>query len=287
MKISRLLLLCLAVIPVSAQQPGPGEILRRAIEINQQDWNEAAHYDYYERERDGATSKTYHVIMLYDSPYSRLVAVNDQPLSAEEEAKAQERFANIAAERQNESPEGRERRVARYRKERERDRVLMTEIARALDFTLAGREIWHGREVYVLKGTPHPGYRPPTEEGKALTGMQGTLWIDATTFHWVKAEAEVVRPVWIAGFVARVQPGTHFVLEQMPVGDGLWAPQHYAMQAHAKVLFVYSYKSQEESTYFDYQKRGTERAHMAIDQQQKEPNNTSIKPLYHAASANR
>ncbi len=257
------LLFVLGVIPGFAQQPVPGDIIRRAVEVNQRDWNEAVHYDYYEREQDAGNTKTYHVVMLDGSPFSRLVAVNDQPLSGEAEAKEQERFANALSEREKEIPAARERRVARYRDERERDRVLMAEITRALDFTLAGQENWDGRKVYVLKGKPHPGYLPINQEAKALTGMRGTLWIDAATFHWVKAEAEVVQPVWMAGFVARVQPGTRFVLEQMPVGDGLWMPRHYAMQAHAKVLFVFSYKSQEESTYFGYHKSGTQLANTA------------------------
>ena len=268
MKIRGVLLLSvLAVIPVFAQQLEPREILARAVATTERDWDEALNYDYYEREQDEGKTKTYHVVMLHNSPYSRLVATNDQPLSADEEAKAQEHFANTASERQGEAPEARERRIARYRKERERDRALMTEMTRALDFTLTGREILSGHEVYVLKGTPRPGYRPSNEQAKALTGMRGTLWIDVVNFHWVKAEAEVVRPVWMEGFVARIQPGTRFVLEQMPVAGGLWVPRHYSMQARAKVLFLFSYKSQEESTYFGYQKRGSEPVHMARGQQ--------------------
>ncbi len=265
MKIHRVLLLSvLAVIPVCAQQLGPAEIIARSVEVTQRDWDGAVSYDYYEREQNVDTTKTYHVVMLEGSPYNRLVAINDHPLSAEDEATAEERFTRTASERQRESSEAREGRIARYRNERERDRVLMTEITRALEFTLAGRETFKGHDVYVLKGTPRRRYRPPNEEAKALTGMRGTLWIDAVNFHWVKAEAEVVNPVWMKGFVARLQPGTRFVLEQMPAADGLWMPQHYAMQARAKVLFLFAYNSQEESTYFGYHKRGAEPAHVAL-----------------------
>jgi hypothetical protein len=69
------------------------------------------------------------------------------------------------------------------------------------------------------------------------------------------------------GFIARIQPGTRFVLEQMPVAGGLWLPQHYSMQARAKVLFLFSYNSQEESTYFGYHKRGAAPVHMALGKQ--------------------
>ena len=110
------------------------------------------------------------------------------------------------------------------------------------------------REVYVLKGTPRADYRPPNKQAKALTGMQGTLWIDTATFHWIKAEAEVVRPVWMYGFVARIEPGTHFELEQEPIVTGLWMPSHFSMEANAKVLLIFPHYEQDDITYFSYHK---------------------------------
>jgi len=40
----------------------------------------------------------------------------------------------------------------------------------------------------VLKATPRPGYEPPNNEAKVLTGMEGKLWIDEKTFQWVKSK---------------------------------------------------------------------------------------------------
>jgi hypothetical protein len=87
-----------------------------------------------------------------------------------------------------------------------------------------------------------------------LKGMRGELWIDVKTFQWVKVEAHVVKPVSIAGFLARVEPGTRFELENMPVDDGVWLPRHFAMQSHAKILMLFNKKSQENETYSDYRK---------------------------------
>lgn len=49
--------------------------------------------------------------------------------------------------------------------------------------------------------------------------MRGTLWIEKSTFQWVRVEAEVFRPVSIEGFLAQVQPGTRFLLDQAPVSE--------------------------------------------------------------------
>jgi hypothetical protein len=128
-----------------------------------------------------------------------------------------------------ESASEREHRVGQYQRERDRDHVLLEELTKAFDFTLTGKEMLGSQEVYVLKGTPRADYRPPSGYAKALTGMQGTLWIDTENFHWVKAEAEVVRPIQIDGFVARIEKGTIFELEQAPIAEGSRSRQPYEL----------------------------------------------------------
>jgi len=240
----------------SAQQLGPKEIIQRSIEVNRRDWDAAPSYDYVQRERDGDKSKTYERIMLAGSRYERLVAVDDKPLSADDEAKEQHRFQKAIAQRQQESPDERKERIGKYQNEIDRDHVLIRELIKALDFTLSGQQMLGLREVYVLKGTPRADYRPPNKQARALTGMQGTLWIDTATFHWVKAEAEVVRPVRIYGFVARIEPGTHFELEQTPIADGLWMPNHFVMDAKATVFLLFPHYERDDITYFSYHKPG-------------------------------
>jgi hypothetical protein len=165
-------------------------------------------------------------------------------------------LAGAVAQRQRESPSEREHRVGQYQKEIDRDHAPMGELTKALDFTLSRKEMLGRHEVYVLKGAPRADYCPPNKYAKALTGMQGTLWIETGDFHWVKAEAEVVRPVWIYGFVARIEPGTHFELEQTPIAKGLWMPSHFVMKAKAGVLLLFPHYEQDDITYFSYHKPG-------------------------------
>ena len=78
--------------------------------------------------------------------------------------------------------------------------------------------------------------------------------------QWVKVEATVVHPVSIVGFLARVDPGTRFELENMPVAEKLWLPKHFAMKAAAKVLFLFNHNEQQDQTFFDYRKGGADRS---------------------------
>jgi hypothetical protein len=250
----RVLLLLLCAVSAHGAPIDVDSVMQRSVAANRRDWSAAPDYSYSERDRDGNTSKTYDVRMILGSPYRRLVAVNDEPLAPREEQK-QQRLMNAALQRRRaESPAKRAARIGKYQKERKRDRLLMDQLVEAFDFAFLGEEKLGAYDVYLMKATPRRGYHPPVFEAEVLTGMQGRLWIDKDSFQWVKVEAEVVRPVFIAGFLARVEPGTRFELEKAPVGNGVWLRSHFAMRSRAKVLFILTRRGKEDQTYFNYRK---------------------------------
>ncbi|HYL93417.1 MAG TPA: hypothetical protein VEW69_09700, partial [Alphaproteobacteria bacterium] len=139
-------------------------------------------------------------------------------------------------------------------KERTQQKLLLEQLEKAFQFTLAGREVVEAHDVFVLKAQPRPGYHPPNNRAKALTAMEGTLWVDAADFHWVRLEAEVKRSVSIEAFFARVEPGTRFELEQRPVAPKTWLPTRFSMQTRARLLFFFPHNEQREETYYGYRK---------------------------------
>jgi hypothetical protein len=196
--------------------------------------------------------------MLFGSPYQRLIRQNGKALPAAQQGEEQRKFQQAVADRRSESAAARAKRVENYEKGRRRDHILMQQLTEAFNFRLQGQTRLSGRTVYVLHATPRPGYQPPNMESQVLPGMQGTLWIDTQTFQWVKVHARVVSPVSIEGFLARVEPGTYFELEKMPVGDQVWLPKHFSMRARAKVIGIFGHNSQQDDTYFDYKKNPVE-----------------------------
>jgi hypothetical protein len=234
--------------------PDVQTIIKNSVAANQRDWEAAPHYSYRECDRIGSTTKTYEVTMILGTPYSRLIAVNDQPLSPEENAKEERKLQQAIAERRAETPEQRQRRIAKWDKERRRDRLMMDQLTQAFEFKLLGSRIVDARETYVLRATPRKGYKPPNMETQVLPAMRGELWIDKKTFQWVKVTAHVTRPISIEGFLAQVQPGTRFELEKMPVDDGIWLAKHFEMKSSAKVLFLFDRKDEEDNTFFDHRR---------------------------------
>lgn len=239
------------------EPPDVAAILRQSVQVTEQDWRAAPEYDYFERDRKDGGTRTYHLMMIEGSPYSELVAINGKPLRSADQQEEQRKLQQAISQRQSESASDRAQRIAKYEQERKRDHLLMEQLTRAFNFRLLGQRRLDGHAVYLLQATPRPGYQPPNTDSEVLTGMQGKLWIDKATYQWVKVEATVVHPVSIAGFLAQVQPGTRFELEKMPVADGIWLPRHFAEKSNARILFLFRHHTQEDETYFDYQKAST------------------------------
>jgi len=106
----------------------------------------------------------------------------------------------------------------------------------------------------VLDAMPRDGYDPPSAATQVLQAMHGEFWIDAASHQWIKGTARVLRPVWIEGFLARVQPGTEFEVEQTPVGGGIWLPKRFETRSQSAILFLFHHQTYDERTYFNYRR---------------------------------
>jgi hypothetical protein len=252
---TRVVLIMLAIACLGGARSGPdiNRIIQQSAQVSQADQKASVNYDHSETdlESDGSR-KTYSVHMLFGSPYRELIAVNQEPLSKDEQEREHHKLADEISRRQRESQDQRAHRVGEFQKEQTRDQRLLEEFTKAFDFKLLGEQQLDHRQVYLLQATPRASYRPPNRESEVLTGMHGQLWIDKKTFQWVKVEAEVIRPVSIVAFLAKVEPGTRFELEKMPVEGEIWLAKHFSMSSKAKVLSVIPHTKQEDETYFNY-----------------------------------
>lgn len=254
MRIKFACLIATAAMTVSAADIDVATIIRKSVQANKRDFEAAAHYNNKERDKKGDGTKTYQDLMIDGSPYQRVIAVNGKPLSPEQQKAEQAKEQRERQKRANESPEQRRNRIAKFERDQRRDNEMMDQLTTAFNFKLAGTQKVRGFNVYVLRATPRPGYKPPNMSSQVLPGMTGELWVDQRTFQWVKVTAQVIHPVSIEGFLAQVEPGTRFEFEKGPVEDGrIWLATHFAMRSNAKVLYMFSHNSQEDDTFWDYQ----------------------------------
>jgi hypothetical protein len=228
------------------------EIIQRSVEATNRDFAAEPQFDCSEENRNAHGDKTYDALMIDGSLYQRLVAINGKPLPPSQEVEEAQKLQAEIEKRKKQNSEQRSQRIAKYNADRKRDHELLGEMVKAFEFSLIGQQQMEGHRVYVLQAKPRPGYRAPSKEAEALTGMNGKLWIDTETFQWVKVEASVTHPVSIGGLLARVEPGTRFELDKMPVAPGVWLAKRFSMKSQAKVLLLFQHRKWEQDTYSNY-----------------------------------
>ena len=108
--------------------------------------------------------------MIEGSPYNKLIQLNDTELSSHEQREQDRKLQEEITRRMQESTRERNRRLAKYQRERNQDHLMMKEMTDAFGYQLEGEGTLNGHKVWILAATPKPGWIPPNREGKVLLG---------------------------------------------------------------------------------------------------------------------
>jgi hypothetical protein len=230
------------------------QIVSLSIAATERSWQARDHYTYMERDEDRRLDSLGNVksenvdvtrtILVNGAHFEQLMEHNGKLPSAKEQRKNNEDLDKLKHETPDE-------RAARLRNDQE-NRSFLSDLLEAFDFHLIGEETVGGRPAYVLQATPHPGYRTHGKYGKMFSKVEGKLWVDKQDFGWIKVDGDVTQSFSMGLFVARVQRGSHIIMEQTCVGNAVWVPRHLEMRASARILFLKSLDIQRILTYSDY-----------------------------------
>ena len=254
------LILCLPAL-LAAQDAA--EILRRSLAEDSAAAAIARNYTYLEnqelRTRDGnkfkvRESNTWDVTLLEGSPYRRWIAHNGQPLSAADQRKEEEKLRQSIENRRHETGEQRQQRIAEWHRKEEKQHEPLHEIPDAFNLRFAADENIEGLDVYVIDGTPKPGYKPKTKNAFFLPKVKGRFWITKQGFQAVKIEFETLDTISWGGIVARVSKGTKVRVELTRVNNEVWLPKRILVAGSARVLLVKGYTGELDLTYSGFKK---------------------------------
>jgi hypothetical protein len=232
------------------------QIVRQSVLATERSWQARDQYIYMEHDDDRRLDSLGQV-KSEDISLTRMNLVNGARLeqlmerngripSAEEQKKIDQDFEKLKHETPAEQ-------TARLRKDQE-NRSFLHDVIEAFDFHLIGEEAVDGRPAYVLRATPHPGYHARGKYGKMFNKVEGKLWVDKQDFGWIKVDGQVTQAFSMGLFVARVQRGSHIILEQTCVGDAVWVPKRLEVRASARILFLKSLDIDRILTYSDYRR---------------------------------
>jgi len=252
------------LVPAILAAEDAGEIVRRSCELDQKNAEVARNYTFLQREVESDLNgsgqpknqqiRTFDVTLQEGSPYRRLVARNDQPLSASEQKQEEEKLERSIELRRKETDEQRQRRIADWDRRRQRQREPLKELPDAFEFRLVGEEALNGGTAYVIDATPKPGYKPKSTATSFFPKVKARLWIDQNDYQWVKVEMESTDTISFGGFLLRLSKGAHLVLEQTRVNHEVWLPKKVNLQASARLVLLKGYHKSLDMTFSEYKK---------------------------------
>ena len=247
-----LLLLAPWVIPVYGQlAPGNGvatpsltgqALVDRALanELNAaQNANPDANQDashpmrYQLRKTSPRVTTTKEIMETRDGEVARLIAINDKPLGAADEANEEARLNALLGD------PGKQRR----RKQAEDDDTGRAfKVLRALPSAFLYQDAGPGEgptgKVEKFTFRPNPGFDPLYLETEVLPAMAGEIWIDPVHLRVARLEAHLQQDVdfgW--GILGRLNKGGWIVIEQAEVAGGQWRTVRFEMQMSGRVVF--------------------------------------------------
>jgi hypothetical protein len=192
-------------------------------------WNEMEesehpknYYRYLERNISSDGSTTSEELATPYGDVDRLLEVDQHAPTPEQLSKNKQLLAGLPGDAKLQQS-----RLQDQQNNRRRDNV-MKDIPDAFVYSYAGRG---PNGTIMLKFRPAPNFKPSSSQSLILQGMAGELWMDPTTQRMVKIDGKLIKDVKIGwGFLARLNQGGTFLMEQSQARDGTW---------HQKLLSVH------------------------------------------------
>lgn len=258
----------IACLPALLSAQDPREIVRRSVELDRKSNEIARNYTYLQRQETrqldssgkvkDRESRTWDVTIQEGSPYRRLIARNDKPLSAGDQKKEDESLQRSEELRRKETPEQHRQRIAEWDRRQQRQREPLKEMLDAFDFKLVGQEALNGGESYVIDATPKPGYKPKSSSTGYLRKVKARLWIDKTDYQWAKLDVETLDTITFGGFLFRMAKGGRLTIEQARINNEVWLPKSFIGHGSARIALIKVLRGEIVMTFSDYKKFQTD-----------------------------
>ena len=183
-----------------------------------------------------------------DGGLNRTIAKNGKPLTAQEQADADEKLKSFAYDN-----EARRKKTQANHEDDQRSITLMRSLPDAFDYTVTGvSTAANGHDMVHLAFKAKLGWTAPTRETRVLEGMEGDMIVDQTAGRIAEINGQLFKDVdfgW--GILGRLFKGGKFVIHQADVG-GKWQETQERLQFNGKVLMVKNLTIDSNETMTDF-----------------------------------
>ena len=214
----------------SAPHQSANDLARRVIanELKAED-EDHTHWMFRLQTEKSNRQEVYEVVESKDGDLKRLIAVNGQPLSPEEQKKQDERIQYLV----NHPDELRKAQRAQEKDEARSQRLLKT-LPDALMFTYGQRR----GDLVQLTFKPNPSFRPSFHEAQVFHAMEGSIWVSSRDYRLSEINGHLTHEVKFGGgLLGHLDRGGKFHVKQEEVAPRYWELTLLNVDMRGKALF--------------------------------------------------
>ncbi|AFL89959.1 hypothetical protein Terro_3748 [Terriglobus roseus DSM 18391] len=224
---------CVAQVPAAISAMAANEVASR---------QHAGHFAYTAEERSDRTGGHLwreHVVEVGDGMLRRLVAVDGNPLTAQQAAAEEQRLQALVA-----NPEEYRRQGQAHKDDELHAARLLQLLPRAFLITSEGMQ----GDCRVFRFVPDPKFQPSTYEERVGAAMAGTVSVMEPAERLCTLQATISHPVTFGfGLIGKVEQGGNFRLERAPVKGAEWKTRSMSVHMGGKILMLKSLTKQQET----------------------------------------
>jgi hypothetical protein len=214
----------------------PAELVRQAVQ-NEMSAN-GQHFMFRDERRTQHISETKLIVEARDATAGIIILQDGHPLSPQQQQAEQSRLENYVR-----NPEELNRKRKQEKEDTERTLRIVKALPDAFLYEADGTQegtVGVGRpgdRLVRLKFRPNPAYDPPTRVEQVLTGMTGTLLVDATEKRLAEINGTLQKDVGFGwGILGHLDSGGRFVVQQADVGNKQWELTRMELAFTGKIL---------------------------------------------------
>ena len=198
------------------------------------------HHMFRSRRQTPKGSQTRIYIETNQALAAMLIAINDKPLTAEQQQGEENHLAWLVN-----NPEQLRKKAAREKEDEDRSLRIVKALPDAFSYEYAGTEECApglgkgGDQLVKLRFKPNPAYTPPSRVEQVLRGMQGELLIDKELRRLARIDGTLFQEVTFGwGILGHLDKGGRFRVQQadLGLGDGAWGITEMHLNMTGKIL---------------------------------------------------
>jgi hypothetical protein len=196
-----------------------------------------------EKEQDGK-KQVEEMIETKEGSLSRLLSINDRPLTAKQQAEEDQRVQELMTSRSA------KRKLQRaLEAETLQGKRLFKMLPDAFVFTYSGGE----GNLVKLSFKPNLDFHPPSLEARVFHDMEGEMWVDCKQERLAAFNGHLTQDVKFGlGLLGHLDKGGHFEVKQAEVVPGHWDMTTMSVEMTGKALLFKSIGVQKKENRRDF-----------------------------------